>query len=85
MTQDETRGLLARIVVEPGKMGGKPVIRGRRITPGMVLKLMANGANRAEVLAAYPVLESADIDACLLYAALTADAADVDGEALMAE
>jgi uncharacterized protein (DUF433 family) len=85
MTQDETRGLLARIVVEPGKMGGKPVIRGRRITPGMVLKMMANGASRADVLAAYPVLEPADIDACLLYAALTADAAEVDGEALMAE
>ena len=61
--------LLARIAVEPGKMGGKPVIRGRRITPSMVLNMLANGATRNDVLKAYPVLEPEDIDACLLYAA----------------
>jgi len=33
----ENADLLARIATEPGKMGGKPVIRGRRITPAMVL------------------------------------------------
>lgn len=63
------QALLERIVTEPGKMGGKPIIRGRRITPATVLTMLAKGATRAEVLAAYPVLEDADIDACLLFAA----------------
>jgi len=85
MTKVQERELLGRITIEPGKMGGKPIIRGRRITPGMVLKMLASGATREQVLAAYPVLEPDDIDAALLYAALTADAADVNGEALMAE
>lgn len=85
MTDHQERELLRRIVVEPGKMGGKPLIRGRRVTPGMVLKMLANGATREEVLATYPVLEAPDIDACLLYAALAADAAEVDGQTLMAE
>jgi uncharacterized protein (DUF433 family) len=65
--------LLARIGAEPGKMNGKPVIRGRRITPAMVLNMLANGASREGVLEAYPVLEAADIDACLLYAARLSD------------
>lgn len=77
MTEDRARDLLTRIGVEPGKMGGRPIIRGRRITPGMVLKMLANGATRAQVLDAYPVLEDADIDACLLYAAELADTAPV--------
>ncbi len=64
---EETKALLARIAAEPGKMGGKPIIRGRRITPAMVLGLLARGASRDEVLEAYPVLEAADIDACLLH------------------
>ena len=38
MTNQHERELLARISAEPGKMGGKPVIRGRRITPAMVLE-----------------------------------------------
>lgn len=83
MTDQRQRDLLARIAAEPGKMGGKPVIRGRRITPAMVLKMLADGAARAQVLDAYPVLEDADIDACLLYAALVSDRAD--GVAVLAE
>ena len=75
MTSQHERELLARIIVEPGKMGGKPVIRGRRITPAMVLKMLAGGAARAQVLEAYPALEDADIDACLFYAALVTDSA----------
>jgi uncharacterized protein (DUF433 family) len=65
--------LLARIGAEPGKMNGKPIIRGRRITPAMVLTMLASGASREAVLDAYPVLEPADIDACLLYAARLSD------------
>ena len=65
--------LLARIAAEPGKMGGKPVIRVRRVTPAMVLTMLAQGASREAVLDAYPVLEPDDIDACLLYAARLTD------------
>lgn len=82
---EDAKALLARIVAEPGKMGGKPVIRGRRITPGMVLALLARGATRADVLDAYPALEPADIDACLLYGARLAERADADGLAVAAE
>jgi uncharacterized protein (DUF433 family) len=81
----ENKDLLARIVAEPGKMGGKPVIRGRRITPAMVLALLARGATREDVLAAYPVLEDADIDACLLYGARLAERTDADGLSVAAE
>lgn len=85
MTEQHERDLLARIVVEPGKMGGKPILRGRRITPGMVLKMLATGATRAQVIEAYPALEEADIDACLLYAARVADAATEDGATVLAK
>jgi uncharacterized protein (DUF433 family) len=85
MTSDAERALLQRIVTEPGKMGGKPIIRGRRITPAMVLNMLANGATRAEVLGAYPVLEDADIDACLLYAARLSERSQADGQTVAAE
>ena len=42
---------------------------GRRVTPSMVLTMLAKGGGREAVLEAYPALEPADIDACLLYAA----------------
>lgn len=80
-----TASLLARIAAEPGKMGGKPVIRGRRITPSMVLNMLANGATRDDVLKAYPVLESEDIDACLLYAARLSEIAAAEGLTVAAE
>ena len=85
MTNEAERALLSRIVMEPGKLGGKPLIRGRRITPAMVLSMFATGASRQEILAAYPVLEDADIDACLLYAARLSEKAGVDGAAVAAE
>ena len=77
--------LLARIAAEPGKMGGKPVIRGRRITPSMVLTMLAKGASREAVLEAYPALEAEDIDACLLYAARLSEVAAAEGLTIAAE
>jgi uncharacterized protein (DUF433 family) len=77
--------LLARIRSEPGKMGGKPIIRGRRITPAMVLSMLAEGATRDAVLEAYPVLEADDIDACLLYAARLSELAAEEGLVVAAE
>jgi uncharacterized protein (DUF433 family) len=81
----DAASLLARIASEPGKMGGKPVIRGRRITPAMVLTMLANGASRDAVLEAYPVLEPEDIDACLLYAARLSEAVAAEGITIAAE
>jgi uncharacterized protein (DUF433 family) len=77
--------LLARIAPEAGKMGGKPVIRGRRVTPAMVLGMLANGASREAVLEAFPVLEPEDIDACLLYAARLSEVAAAEGLTIAAE
>ena len=77
--------LLSRIAAEPGKMGGKPVIRGRRFTPSMVLSMLAKGASREDVLEVYPMLEPADIDARLLYAARLSELAAAEGQTITAE
>jgi uncharacterized protein (DUF433 family) len=61
--------LLERITVEPGKRGGKPCIRGMRITVADILENLAGGASRAEILESFPYLEDEDITAALLYAA----------------
>ncbi|MBK9984709.1 MAG: DUF433 domain-containing protein [Saprospiraceae bacterium] len=58
-----------RITYDVNVMGGKPCIRGLRVTVGMVLGLLANGKSHAEILLAYPYLESDDIDVCLSYPA----------------
>ena len=57
------------ITVEPGKRGGKPCIRGLRITVGDVLGWIAAGMSRAEIIDDYPDLTQEDIQACLEYAA----------------
>lgn len=85
MTADQTTDLLARIVVEPAKMGGKPIIRGRRVTVEMILGYLAHGVGRAEILENFPFLEDADIDACLLYAQRLAARATESGLTIAAE
>ncbi len=60
---------LARITHNPAVMGGKPCIRGLRVTVGTILGLLASGHSRERILKAYPYLESEDIDADLAYAA----------------
>jgi len=50
-------------------MGGRPCIRGMRVTVGMVLGLLGSGHTRERVLKAYPYLEQEDLDAALRYAA----------------
>jgi uncharacterized protein (DUF433 family) len=50
-------------------MGGKPCIRGLRVTVGTILGLLATGQSRERVSQAYPYLEAEDIDAALAYAA----------------
>ena len=59
----------SRISHDPAVMGGKPCIRGLRITVGTIVGLMASGSSRERILQAYPQLEHADIDEALAYAA----------------
>ncbi len=59
----------ARITHNPAVMGGKPCIRGLRITVGTILGLLASGQPRERIIEAYPHLESQDIDESLAYAA----------------
>lgn len=58
-----------RITHDPTVMGGKPCIRGMRVTVSTVLGLLAAGESRERILQAYPYLEAADLDAVLAYAA----------------
>lgn len=64
---------LSRITTNPAVMGGKPCIRGQRVTVGTVVGLVAAGRSQAEILALYPYLEAADIPAALAYAAWRAE------------
>jgi len=62
-----------RITVEAGKCGGKPCIRGMRITVRRVLELLATYPTHAELFAEYPFLEEADLQQALAYAAASVD------------
>jgi len=62
-----------RITVEPGKCGGKPCVRGMRITVRRVLELLAIYPDRAALLAEYPFLEPEDLQQALRFAAATVD------------
>ena len=57
------------ITIEPGKRGGKPCIRGMRITVYDVLDYLASGMTHDEILSDFPYLTNDDILACLAYAA----------------
>jgi len=58
-----------RITFDPKVMGGKPCIRGMRVTVGMIVGLIAAGRARSDILALYPYLEEEDIAQALTYAA----------------
>jgi uncharacterized protein (DUF433 family) len=57
------------ITIEPGKRGGKPTIRGLRITVYDVLSYLAAGMTQQQILDDFPFLTEEDIRACLIYAA----------------
>ena len=57
------------ITIEPGKRGGKPCIRGMRITGYDVLEYLGSGMSLPEILDDFPYLTEEDIRACLQYAA----------------
>ncbi len=66
-----------RITLNPRVMGGKPCIRGMRVTVGLVVGLVATGLTSGEILRAYPYLEPEDIPAALSYAAWLAEASEM--------
>jgi uncharacterized protein (DUF433 family) len=61
--------LLARITIEPGKMGGKPCIRGMRLRVVDILDILAGGGTTEDVLRTYDELEREDVLAALAYSA----------------
>jgi uncharacterized protein (DUF433 family) len=68
---------LRRITFNPEIMGGKPCIRGMRVTVGTVVGLVASGHSKGDILKLYPYLEDEDIDEALSYAAWRAEEIDV--------
>ena len=68
---------LKRITFSPQVMGGKPCIRGLRVTVGTIVGLVAAGNSWAEILAAYPYLEEEDIREALSYAAWRSEEIEV--------
>jgi uncharacterized protein (DUF433 family) len=68
---------LKRITFDPEIMGGKPCLRGMRVTVGMIVGLIASGHNKHEILELYPYLETEDIDEALQYAAWRVEEVEV--------
>lgn len=68
---------LERITIDPRVMGGKPCIRGIRITVGAITGLLASGESIDSVLELYPSLEREDIYAALSYATWRAEEYDL--------
>jgi uncharacterized protein (DUF433 family) len=66
-----------RITFDPLVMGGKPCIRGMRVTVGTVVGLLAEGHSFAEILLAYPYLEEEDLRQALAYAAWRAEEIEI--------
>ncbi len=61
--------MYTRIVSDPASLGGKPVIKGTRISVEFLLELFASGATRHEILQGYPHLTPEDVEEALRYVA----------------
>ena len=61
--------MIERITANPKILGGKPIIKGTRISVEFILELLASGTSEAEILEDYSHLKKDDIQACLKYAA----------------
>ena len=66
-----------RITLNPRVMGGKPCIRGRRVTVGTLIGLLATGHTEEDILHAYPYIEHADLTEALAYAAWRMEEAEL--------
>ena len=86
-TQDRTFALVFlapfdRISVDPLTMGGKPCIRGKRVTVGVLVGQIARGLTIDELLADYPYLDSEDVHQALAYAAWRPDTGETSDDRL---
>lgn len=70
-------GQLDRITQDPGMMGGKPCVRGMRVTVGMIVGQISAGLSIDDVLKEYPYLEREDITQALRYAAWRAEEREI--------
>jgi len=68
---------LQRITIDPEVMGGKPCIRGMRVTVGMIVEALAAGRTIEQLLADFPYIEEPDIREALAFAAGLAQGHDV--------
>jgi uncharacterized protein (DUF433 family) len=68
---------LPRVTLDPNVMGGKPCIRGTRVTVGMILEALSAGRTIEQLLLDFPYLEEADIREALAFAAQLAQGHDV--------
>jgi uncharacterized protein (DUF433 family) len=75
--REKSMAQLDRITQDPGVMGGKPCIRGMRVTVGMIVGQIGAGHSIEEVLAEYPYLEREDVLQALRYAAWLAEDREV--------
>lgn len=69
---------LTRITFDPEVMGGKPCLRGLRVTVGTIVGLIASGYSNEYILKLYPYLEKEDIKEALSYAAWRAEEIEMD-------
>lgn len=77
------KNLLERITITPGVCGGKPTIRGKRMTVTMVLEHLSASDSFEDLLKAFPFLEKEDLLATLLYAAKLSELSPVSSEVLL--
>ncbi len=61
--------IISRITANPNILGGKPIIRGTRLSVEFILELLASDVSEEEILEDYPHITKEDIHACLRYAA----------------
>ena len=64
----QEKQLLSRVTASPDIFGGKPIIRGMRLSVELILSLLAQDCTHEQILSDYPDLEENDIRACLEYA-----------------
>ncbi len=68
---------LRRITIDPAVMGGKPCIRGMRVTVGMIVEAVAAGRSMTDLLADFPYLQEEDVREALTYAARLAQGREI--------
>jgi uncharacterized protein (DUF433 family) len=77
LPEEHDVALFDRITQQPGVMGGKPCIRGMRVTVGMIVGQIGSGCSIEQLLADYPYLEREDVMQALRYAAWRAEEREI--------